>query len=260
MPTSSFLLTAGRLVGKRLVVLLGAFLALSLVTRARAEVITFNYSGTIDRVVDADNAALPTINFTPIPAGSLFSGSFSYNASAPQTGGGTGYARYTDLTPLTDSVTINGFNFATANPGPLNTVLQVVSQEAGFGFSGANIGTQPITLPAGWGVGTPSLPYFTLQFFSIPAQSQSLALPTTTSDFPMAVAHLILDFQQPVTVGGETFGGRVYVIGNITSLSAGPGAGGDAPSPVPEPSTLTLLGLAVAGVAGWRRWRARASS
>ncbi len=59
---------------------------------------------------------------------------------------------------------------------------------------------------------------------------------------------IILDFQQPVTVNGQVYGGRVLATGTITDLSA---------TAVPEPSSVALFGLGacIAGVGVARRRR-----
>jgi hypothetical protein len=230
---------------KRVVVFLGLVLAQNFVTSARADMLLLSYSGTIDSVVDASTLGEPPINFTPIPVGSSFSGTFTYNSNSPQTGGGLGFASYDNLAPAIGSVTINGNTFTTTNPGFANPSIHIISKESGNSISGVAISTQPISLPAGWSVmdTVTSLPYFTLQFFNVPAQSQSLALPTIATDLPLVRDLLILDFQQPLTVGGETFGGRVFVTGNITSFSLGG-------QTVPEPNSLTLSLTCLVGLFG----------
>jgi hypothetical protein len=215
--------------------ILFSFLVIVLMVGAngRADIVTLHFSGTIDSVTDASLPTQPPIDFAPIPVGSSFGGTISFNASASPTDGGVGYARYLDLTPSSGSLTANGYQFVASPPGFSNPAMVVVSQEAGFGYSGYNVDTQPISLPAGWSVPDLTFPYFTLQFWNIPGQTQSLALPTKTSDFPLGYDHLILDFDDPLTVDGHTYGGRVYIDGTITSFMVG----------VPEPSALAIATL-----------------
>ena len=232
---------------KRLICSLGFALILTFVACARAGEITVSYSGTINSVYDHNNISA-SIDFTPIPSGSLFSGTFTYNSSAPQTGGGEGYALYYDLTPSSASVTINGFSFMTMQPGFANPALQVISEESGLGISGISTGTQPLSLPINWDVANGSLPYFTLWFFDQTAQSRSLELPTVASDFPVGSDIFNLGFQQPVTVDGETYGGSVFVTGDITSFMV---------TAVPEPGTVAMIATGLPLGLGFWCWKRR---
>lgn len=181
---------------------------------------TLNFSGTIRSVVDAANVDMPPIDFEPAPVGSPFSGTITYDTDSPLTDGRTGFTRYLDLLSSSGSLTINGFHFATG--GSNRVTAMVVSQEANFGFSGINLINQPLTLPADWNVDNSDLPYFTLQFRDAPSQTRSLALPSSVEEFPTDVMTLVLDFQQPVTVAGTTYGDRVYITAEITSIGPPP--------------------------------------
>src|SRR5476651_2433887 len=148
---------------------------------AAAQPRTFTFSGHIDSVIDA-NVSVDQIAFPPIPVGSTFTGSFTYDPSAPQTGGGNGYKLYYNLAPSgMGSVTANGMTFSTVpNPAAANPLIALYSAEAGFGISGLDFSTQPVTLPSGWTADYPEYPYFTLQLFNQnPPTTQSLALPLT---------------------------------------------------------------------------------
>jgi hypothetical protein len=134
---------------KRWTVVYGFLLIANFAGCARAGTIALSYSGTIDSVVDASVVGLPSINFPPVPVGSSFSGTVGYDSTSPRTGGGTGCAFYYNLAPYLSSLTVNGLNFGIAQPGYGNPGMHVVSQEAGFGFSGVTIDIQPITLPTG---------------------------------------------------------------------------------------------------------------
>jgi hypothetical protein len=196
-------------------------LALLLVIQAanlQAAELTLNFSGTIKSVVDASDVDLPSIDFDPAPVGSPFSGTITYDTDSPLTSSRTGFARYLDLLSSSGSLTVNGFHFATTG----SVSAMVVSQEANFGFSGVNLINQPLTLPADWSVDFSEAPYFTLQFRDTPSQTRSLALPSSVDEFPTDMMTLVLDFQQPVTVAGQTYGGRVYITAEITSLGPPP--------------------------------------
>ncbi len=211
---------------------------------ARAGTITLKFAGTIDSVVDAFATGLPPIDFTPIPVGSTFSGTLTYDTSSPQTGGLTGYARYDNLANSAASVTINGHDFAATG----SVFAAVTSREAGFLHSGTSFANQPIDLPTGWDVVESDFPYFTLQFWDGSPLTRPLDLPLSASELPTAYMRLILDFQQPVTIEGQVYGGRVLATGTITDLSA---------AAVPEPSSLAVFGIGacVAGVGVARRRR-----
>ncbi|HET6424661.1 MAG TPA: hypothetical protein VFG20_13315 [Planctomycetaceae bacterium] len=205
-------------------------MALLLITSSysHAEQITLEFEGTIESVVDASEFGLPPIDFTPMPIGSLFSGTYTYDSESPLTNGGTGFKRYVDDFSLSSSVNINGFEFASTGAGG----AIVVSQEANFGYSGIALVTQPISLPEGWSVANGNLPYFTIRFEDDPIQSRPLDLPTNEDGFPTGNMLLILDFQGPVTVGAETFNGRVFINGKITSRSV--------TGPVPPPAEVEI--------------------
>lgn len=181
---------------------------------ARAEVITLHFEGTVESVVDANATGLPTIDFTPIPAGSPLAGTFTYDTNSPLTNGGTGFKRYTDLLSADASVTVNGHQFDSAGPA----FAIVVSQEANFSYTGVAMGTQPVSLPAGWSVANGNFPYFTIRFEDATPQTRSLDLPSSAADFPADNMVFVLDFQQPVTVDGAAYGGRVFVRGSLSSL------------------------------------------
>lgn len=189
-------------------------LLLGAVTNANAAKLVFNFEGTIQSVIDAGTVGGPAIDFTPIPVGSTFSGTYSYDVDSPVTDGGTGYRRYLQLLSSGGSVTVNGYQFDSAALGG----AIVSSQEANFGFSGLSISTQPISLPDGWEVGIPTIPYFTLQFRDATPQVRSLALPSSPAEIPIATKKLIIDFQQPVTVDGVEYGERVFITATITTL------------------------------------------
>lgn len=185
---------------------------------ARAEVITLQFEGVIESVVDANAVGLPTIDFTPIPAGSPLVGTYTYDTDTPLTNGGTGFKRYTNLLSTDASIAVNGHQFDSAGPG----AAIVVSQEANFSYTGVAISTQPISLPAGWSVANASNPYFTIRFEDATPQTRSLDLPSSAADFPADNMVFVLDFQQSVTVDGVPYGGRVFVNGQITSLHVVP--------------------------------------
>lgn len=188
------------------------------VANVHADPITFKFEGTIDSIVDASATGEPAIDFTPAPVGSLFSGIITYDFNSPATDGGTGYTRYLDLLSSGSSLTLNGLTFASVNP----ISATVVSQEASFGFSGVNFGSQPISLPAGWNVSQATFPYFTVRFWDAITQFRSQTLPSSAASLPTGDMELILDFQQPVTVGQSVYGGRVFITGTVSAVSVVP--------------------------------------
>ncbi len=205
-----------------------ALLLAVFVSPASAVQITLRFEGTIQSVVDANAVGAPAINFTPIPVGSTFSGTYTYDSDSPLTNGGTGFKRYTELLSSGGSLNINGFEFLSTGAG----FGIVASQEANFSYSGIAMGTQPIALPEGWGVARANLPYFTMRFEDETPQPRSLDLPASAEGFPTDNMILVVDFQQSVTIDGETFGGRVFINGQITSLSV--------TGPVPPPVEVEI--------------------
>jgi len=185
------------------------------VATAQAANVTVNFAGTVRSIIDANDAEAPPIDFQPAPVGSSFSGTITYDDGSAVTDGGTGYARYLNLLSSSGSLTINGHTIVTNGPATATTV----SGESGFGFSGINLGNQPVTLPAGWSVSANPLPYFTLQLWDVPPRTRPLTLPSSQDDFATDHLNLVLDFQQSVTVAGQAYGGRVFLEGTITSLS-----------------------------------------
>jgi hypothetical protein len=188
------------------------------VANVHADPITFKFVGTIDSIVDASAEGEPPIDFTPAPVGSSFSGTITYDVNSPATDGGTGYTRFVDMLSSNSSLTLNGFTFASVEP----TEATVVSQEAGFGFSGINFSSQPISLPAGWSVGRTTFPYFTVRFWDAITQFRSQTLPANAASLPGGNMELILDFQQPVTIGQSIYGGRVFITGTVSAVNVVP--------------------------------------
>lgn len=192
-----------------------AVLLLFSVSTAHAANITVHFEGTVKSVVDASTAELPSIDFTPAPVGSAFSGTFAYDDESPLTYGGTGFSQFIDIPSSTASLSLNGQSFG--SEGTLSALP--VSAESGFGFSGISFVNQPLTLPEGWSVSASHLPYFTVQLRDESPQTRSLALPSLQEEFPTDTMTLVLDFQHPVTVAGQAYGGRVYLTGEITTLT-----------------------------------------
>lgn len=185
------------------------------VATAQAANVTVSFEGTIRSVVDASTVEMSPIDFHPAPVGSTFSGTMTYDDSSPVTDGGTGYARFLDMLSSSGSLTLNGHTIVT--DGPVSAIP--VSAESGFGFSGISYVNQPVTLPADWSVPLSHLPYFTIQLRDVPPKVRPLTLPSLESEFATDEMNLVLDFQRSVTVAGQTYEGRVYVSGTITSLS-----------------------------------------
>jgi hypothetical protein len=217
-------------------------------SEAKAAIITFDFGGTITSSVynSGPNQGQP-VDFVPIPVGSAFQGSFTYDDTAPQTGGSTGYSLYYSLAPSAAmSLTANGHSFNSPAPAvAFNSSIQVISAEGNFGFSGFSMGTQPITLPAGW---TAPNAYFTVQLFNRPAQTQSLALPTSLNLADFNSPLLTLDFVFGVSDGTYSYSDRVTLQGPITSLSE-----------VPEPGLPALFGGALLALAAFAAGRKRGS-
>jgi hypothetical protein len=158
------------------------------------------------------------LEFPPIPVNSPFSGFVTYDTASPLTDINiSGFARYLDLASSAGSLTVNGITFATASPQAVSA--QVSSQEANVGFSGVNYINDDLTVPEGWTVTAPHNPYFTLQFWDDTPQVRSLALPSTDLEIPTDVMNLVLDFRQSVIIDGQTFGGRVFVRGQMSSMT-----------------------------------------
>jgi|GEM_PF-5792664 len=78
------------------------------------------------------------------------------------------------------------------------------------------------SVPAGWTVTSPLNPYFTLQFWDDTPETRSLALPASAIEIPTVVMNLVLDFRQSVIIDGQTFGGRVFIRGQMTSITVRP--------------------------------------
>lgn len=205
-----------------------AVLLLFSVSTARAANITVRFEGTVKSVVDASTAELPSIDFAPAPVGSAFSGTITYDDGSPVTAGGTGYAQFIDIPSSTASLSLNGQAFGTE--GSVSALP--VSAESGFGFSGISFVNQPITLPEGWSVSASHLPYFTVQLRDESPQIRSLALPSSQEEVPTDSMTLVFDFQHPLTVAGQTYGGRVYLTGEITALTV--------VSPPPPPQEVAV--------------------
>ncbi|MBL8851763.1 MAG: hypothetical protein JNG89_18950 [Planctomycetaceae bacterium] len=187
------------------------------VASTQAAELVLEFDGVINSVIDNSTEGTPPIDFDPVPVGSLFSGTIVYDTDSPATDGGNGYTRYLDLLTSSSSLTVNGHTFTSGLTTSVGAIVS--SQEAGFGFSGVSFSNQPVSMPPDWSVNhSEFFPYFTIQLWNIPAEAHSLALPSSQGEFPSEVMNLVLDFAEPVTVAGETYGGRVYITGEITSL------------------------------------------
>jgi hypothetical protein len=202
-----------------------------------SELVTFSYFGVIDKVVDQNRSAEPNnnVSFPPIPVGSTFSGSFSFDTSAPRTGGDSSTALYYDLGPQSRlNLVINDLVFQTFSPQPQNPFIQVHAPNPLFNhLSALTVGTQPITLPSGWSVPPGSDPYISINYFFQPS-SDPFLLPTDARGIDLSKPNsVVLDFlQDRVTVAGVTYPGRIAAFGTMTLL-------------VPEPSGLLLTALTV---------------
>src|SRR5438445_2444744 len=82
---------------------------------ARAAVLNLTVSGTVASVVDASEYGLPAVAFPPAPVGSAFGATITYSGNAAMTDGGTGFARFLDLTPSSATLTVNGATFTAAS-------------------------------------------------------------------------------------------------------------------------------------------------
>lgn len=196
-------------------------------SKAHADQFTLYFAGTITEVkdasaVDPDNPGeLLDLEFPPIPVNSPFAGAVTYDITSPLTDINLpGFARYLDLLSSTGSLAINGIDFVTG--GTQGVSAQVSSQEANVGFSGVNYINNDLSLPAGWTVTSPLNPYFTLQFWDDNPETRSLALPASEIEIPTDVMNLVLDFRQSVIIDGQTFGGRVFIRGQMTSITVSP--------------------------------------
>lgn len=193
------------------------------VASAQAEILTLNFTGKITAVKDAsatqpDNPdELLDLEIPAVPVNSTFSGTITYDTTSPLTDSfRPGFARYLDLLSSSASLTVNSHNFATIGATPVSA--QVGSEEANVGFSGVNYLNNALKVPTGWTTSN-GQPYFTLQFWDEIPQARSVALPASLDVIPTDTMNLLLDFQGSVTIAGQTYGERVYVLGEVTSLT-----------------------------------------
>lgn len=196
-------------------------------SNAHADQFTFYFAGTITEVKDASALdpenpdELLDLEFPPIPVNSPFTGTVTYDTTSPLTDINIpGFARYLNLLSSSGSLTINGINFTTGTPQAVSA--QVSSQEANVGFSGVNYINDDLSVPADWTVTSPLSPYFTLQFWDDTPETRSLALPASEIEIPTDVMNLVVDFRESVIIDGQTFGDRVFIRGQMTSITVRP--------------------------------------
>ena len=221
--------TARRALLRHLFVAFGATIALSVATTARADLLTFSFTGTVDSV-DAPLAAT-------FSTGQSLSGTYTFDSTTvARAGSNSNFAAYDALTHV--DFTVGGYSASSAgaqeiqvdnDPGaPFFDRYSILSR-ASDGLTGAAVA----------GLALDSFG-FRLDDSTNTVFTDALILPTTLN---------LADFnnRQFFIFFNDSAGAPSVVSGTITSLR-----------PVPEPSALLLT--VVGGISGlglWRRQRRR---
>lgn len=183
-----------------------------------AAMITYDFEATVTSV--ADYSSGHTLIPASIHVGSIESGSFSFDDTAP----GSPYVRGTALN-LTATVTIDGTYTYTLS-------LPTSSDEIDVGLGGVYKRGPTSTTSF-------DSPVSVLEFFNLQASSNDLSTVQFTAPTGSGATVGISD------AGEQSY---YYIGATITSLQ---------PASVPEPASLALFGSGIACLVGYRSWRRR---